>query len=69
MPGRPIQIFPTLPSRSAGAAGLAAAGIGAWVFAFYCDHDDPLYVAVWYGVAVLGVSGLTRLVLPRLIRW
>lgn len=60
---------PTLPSRSAGAAGLAAAGIAAWVFAFYCDHDDPLYVAVWYGAAVLGVAGLTRLVLPRLIRW
>jgi hypothetical protein len=60
---------PTRPQRTAGAAGLAAAGFGAFVFAFHCTHDDPLYVAVWYGVAVAGVAGLARLVLPRMIRW
>jgi hypothetical protein len=60
---------PTQPGRTALAAGLAAAGFGAFVFAFHCPHDDPLYVAVWYGGAVAMISGLARLVLPRLTRW
>jgi len=60
---------PTRPDRTATAAGLAAAGFGAFVFAFHCPHDDPLYVAVWYGGAVLAVTGLARTILPRLVRW
>lgn len=60
---------PTQPGRTSAAAGLAAAGLGAFVFAFHCPHDDPLYVAVWYGSAVLAVAGLARLILPRLTRW
>lgn len=59
----------TQPARTAAAAGLAAAGFGGFVFAFHCPHNDPLYVAVWYGGAVLGVAALARLVLPRLTRW
>lgn len=60
---------PTQPGRTALAAGLAAAGLGAVVFSFHCNHDDPLYVAVWYGGAVAAVAGLARLVLPSLNRW
>ena len=60
---------PTRPDHTATAAGLAAAGFGAFVFAFHCPHDDPLYVAVWYGGAVLAVTGLARTILPRLARW
>jgi hypothetical protein len=60
---------PTRPDRTATAAGLAAAGFGSFVFAFHCPHDDPLYVAVWYGGAVLAVTGLARTILPRLVRW
>ena len=59
----------TQPARTAAASGLAAAGFGAFVFAFHCPHIDPLYVAVWYGGAVLGVAGLARLILPRFTRW
>jgi len=60
---------PTQPGRTALAAGLAAAGMGAFVFAFHCNHDDPFYVTVWYGGAVAAVAGLARLILPRLTRW
>lgn len=59
----------TEPARTALAAGLASAGIGSFVFALCCDHDDPLYIAVWYGSAMLGIALLTQLVLPRLARW
>ena len=59
----------TQPGRTAAAAGIAAAAFGAFIFAFHCTHDDPLYVVVWYGAAVIGVSGLVRLVLARLLRW
>lgn len=60
---------PAQPARTSAAAGLAAAAAGAVIFALYCPHDDPLYVAVWYGGAVLAVAGIARVVLPRLVRW
>ncbi|WP_426167224.1 NrsF family protein [Sandarakinorhabdus sp. DWP1-3-1] len=60
---------PTRPEQTALAAGLAAAGFGAFIFGFHCSHDDPLYVAVWYGGAVLVVALLSRWLLPRLVRW
>ncbi|MFZ4688575.1 MAG: NrsF family protein [Polymorphobacter sp.] len=60
---------PTQPARTAAAAGLAAAGFGAFVFAFHCNHDDPFYVAVWYGGAVAAVATLARIILPRFARW
>ena len=60
---------PVDPRRTAAAAGLASAGAAAFIFAFACDHDDPLYVVVWYGLAVIGLTLLARLVLPRLARW
>jgi len=50
-------------------AGLAAAGWGAFVFAFACPVDDPLYVAVWYSLGCGAVTLLARLVLPHLTRW
>ena len=51
------------------ACGLAAAGWGAFVFAFSCPHDDPLFVAVWYPAAAMLSALAAWLVLPRLSRW
>ena len=51
------------------ASGVAAAAWGAFVFVFACPFDDPLYIAVWYGVGCGLVTGLVRAVLPRLARW
>ncbi len=59
----------TQPGRTALAAGLAAAGLGAFIFAFHCPHDDPLYVMVWYGGGILLIGLTGRLLLPRLSRW
>lgn len=59
----------TRPVHTAAAAGLAAAGFGAFVFAFHCPHVDPLYITVWYGGAVAAIAALARLLLPPLTRW
>lgn len=60
---------PTRPRAAATAAGVAAAGWATFVFAWTCPHSDPLYVLVWYGLAVVIVTGLARWGLPRLLRW
>lgn len=59
----------TRPEQTATFAGLAASALAALVFALHCPHDDPAYVAVWYGGAILFNAGLVRLVLARLARW
>ena len=59
----------TEPGGTALAAGVAAAAWAAFVFAFACPHDDPLYVAVWYGAGCGPVVLLARLLLPTLTRW
>lgn len=60
---------PTDRRRTALAAGIAAAAWGSFVFVFACGHDDPLYVAVWYGLGCSVTIAYTRLLLARLIRW
>jgi hypothetical protein len=49
--------------------GLAAAAWGAFVFAFACPFDDPLYIVVWYGVGCGVVTAAARLLLPPFVRW
>ena len=60
---------PTDPIRTALAAGVASAAWGAFVFAFACPFDDPLYVAVWYSLACAFVTLCARVILPRITHW
>lgn len=60
---------PTDRPASAMAAGAAGAAWGAFVFMFACPHDDPLYIAVWYGSGCVLLAIAGRLLLPRLCRW
>jgi hypothetical protein len=50
-------------------AGLAAGGVGAFVYALHCTDDSPLFVATWYslGVAIMGAIGAA--LGPRVLRW
>lgn len=60
------------PTDTAGTAlsvGIAAAAWGAFVFVFACPYDDPLYIALWYGVGCGLVTALARMLLPPLTRW
>lgn len=59
---------PTRPRRSALAAGIAAGTCGAFVFAFCCPFNDPLYIVVWYSVGCAAVATLARWCLPHRFR-
>lgn len=60
---------PAKPQLVAWTAGLGSAGWGAFAFAWSCWHDDPLYVVVWYGGAVLACAVLARVSIVRWIKW
>lgn len=56
---------PTQPKLSALASGIAAGTCGAFVFAFCCPFNDPLYVVVWYSLGCAAVTAAARWRLPR----
>ncbi|MGK6324321.1 NrsF family protein [Sphingomonas sp. DT-51] len=59
---------PAQPLISALAAGLAAGSCGAFVFAFCCPFNDPLYAVVWYSTGCGAVTAAARWCLPRRFR-
>ncbi len=59
---------PLRPKQSALACGLAAATSGALIFTLCCPINDPLYVAVWYSLAIAAVGLTARWLLPRQFR-
>jgi hypothetical protein len=59
---------PTQPRLSALGSGIAAGACGAFVFAFCCPFNDPLYVVVWYTIGCAAVTAVARWRLPRRFR-
>ncbi|MCM2291185.1 NrsF family protein [Allorhizobium sp. BGMRC 0089] len=60
---------PENPGLAGAAAGLAAGGIAAAIYAWHCPDDSPFFLATWYGIAITLVTligyGLGR----KLLRW
>jgi hypothetical protein len=50
-------------------AGLAASGIAATFYATNCTDDSPLFVVVWYPLAVGFVTLIGCLSGRRFLRW
>ncbi|RDV03460.1 NrsF family protein [Undibacter mobilis] len=50
-------------------AGLAASGLAAMLYATHCPDDSPLFVAVWYPIAIAGVTIAGALLGRVLLRW
>lgn len=63
------QAAPTELARAGAAAGFAAAGIAATLYAAHCIDDSPLFVAAWYSVATALVVALGAWLGPRVLRW
>ncbi|CAH1668886.1 DUF1109 domain-containing protein [Chelatococcus asaccharovorans] len=54
----------------AGAAGGALAGsLGAALYALHCVDDSPLFVLVWYGIAIGFVTAAGALIGRRVLSW
>jgi hypothetical protein len=63
------QAAPTRPALTGAVAGLVAGALGATFYAFHCTDDSPLFVAVWYLLALLIVTLAGALSGSRLLRW
>ena len=59
----------TRPALSGALAGLLSGGAAAAVYAVHCTEDSPLFYALWYVLAILGVTALGALLGARLLRW
>ncbi|VTZ26720.1 conserved membrane hypothetical protein [Methylocella tundrae] len=60
---------PERPALAGAGAGLFAGAIGAALYATHCPDDSPLFVAVWYPLAIALLTGLGAVLGARLLRW
>jgi hypothetical protein len=63
------EAAPTRPGLAGGVAGMLAGGLAAAFYAMQCPDDSPLFVAVWYSVAILAVSLVGAMAGQRVLRW
>jgi hypothetical protein len=60
---------PSSPSLAGAAAGLLAGALAATAYVMHCTEDSPLFVAVWYTLAI-GLLTLVGLPFGRyMLRW
>lgn len=50
-------------------AGLVSAGLATVAYSVHCPDDTAPFLAVWYTIAIVIVTGLGALTFPRLVRW
>ena len=60
---------PTQPLRAGLSAGFLAGTIGGAAYAFVCKNDGALFVAVWYGLAIVIVATLGALIGGKALAW
>jgi len=60
---------PTRPVLAGAVAGIAAGGLAAIFYAAFCTDDSPLFVATWYGLAILLLAVLGALGGRFVLRW
>jgi len=60
---------PTRPNFAGAAAGFLSGALGAAAYALACKNDGELFVAVWYGAAILMMTGLGAVIGRRALVW
>jgi len=60
---------PTNPAIAGAVGGLLSAGIGATLYASHCPDDSPLFLAAWYPIGIVLMTGLGALIGSRILRW
>ncbi|MDP2358948.1 MAG: DUF1109 domain-containing protein [Beijerinckiaceae bacterium] len=59
----------TRPDIAGALAGVAAGGIAASLYALHCTDDGPLFVGVWYGLAIMLVGAAGWFAGRRILQW
>ncbi|GGC45726.1 NrsF family protein [Chelatococcus reniformis] len=62
-------LAPTRLAWAGAAAGLAAGGLAAFVYAVSCGETGMPFVLIWYGLGMAIPTLLGALLGPRLLRW
>jgi hypothetical protein len=60
---------PTQLGAAAWLTGVSSGAFGAFTYSWHCPHDDPLYIAVWYSLAVALAALMARCWVKPIIRW
>lgn len=60
---------PENPGVAGAAAGLAAGGVAAAIYAWHCPDDSPLFLASWYSLAISAVTAVGYFAGRRWLRW
>jgi hypothetical protein len=60
---------PRSPTATGAAAGLLAGAVGTTFYAAQCPDDSPLFVAVWYPLAIAMVACAGAALGSRILRW
>jgi hypothetical protein len=60
---------PTHPIIAGAVGGLLSAGIAATLYASHCPDDSPLFLAAWYSIGVILMTGIGALLGSRILRW
>jgi len=60
---------PTRPGFTGIVAGLFAGAVGAAIYAAHCVDDSPLFVALWYSLAIAIVAAIGGVVGRFALRW
>jgi hypothetical protein len=63
------SMAPRSPTMAGMAAGLAAGGFGALIYALYCGETGMMFMAVWYSLGVGLTAALGSLLGRWLLRW
>lgn len=63
------QGAPANPALAGAVGGLLSGAIGATLYASHCDADSPLFVGVWYPLAIAVMTALGALIGKRLLKW
>ena len=64
-----LQGAPSSPAVAGAVGGLLAGAVGATVFAMHCTNDSPLFVAIWYALAIGLVATVGLLAGQYVLRW
>ncbi len=60
---------PARPAVAGAFAGLLSAGFAATLYASQCTDDSPLFVVIWYSIAIAAVTAIGALAGKNLLRF